>query len=95
MLATIAFADDTLVFAGNSASLVADLAGDAETARCVQSRLCRSGYAALRANVNCDCRNGVLTLVGNLPSFFLAQVAQSVALHAPGVEHVVNRIRVP
>jgi hypothetical protein len=93
MLATIGFAKDALVFAEDSA-IAPDLTADAEIARCVQIRLGSSCYAPLRADVTCNCRNGVLTLMGNLPSFFLAQKAQSVALHAPGVERVVNRIRV-
>jgi osmotically-inducible protein OsmY len=94
MFATSAFAEDAPVFTGNSASLVTDQVEDAEIVGSVQSRLCRSSYAPVRLNVSCDCRNGVLTLAGNLPSYFLVQVAQSVALRAPGVEQVVNRIRV-
>ncbi len=95
MLANIAFAADrTLVLAGNTASPPVGRNRDAETTRCVETRLCLSGYAAIRDNLTCDCRNGVLTLAGQLPSFFLVQVAQNVALRAPGVRQVVNRIRV-
>jgi hypothetical protein len=93
MLATVALVEDTLVFAENAAIAHVPPA-DAEIAKCVQIKLGRSGYALLRVDVTCDCRNGVLTLMGSLPSFFLAQLAQSVALHAPGVKRVVNRIRV-
>jgi osmotically-inducible protein OsmY len=94
MLANIAFAVDPLALAQESAPVAANRSSDAETTRCIENLLRRSGYTALRDNLSCDCRDGVLTLVGHLPSFFLAQVAQSVALRAPGVQQVVNRIRV-
>jgi osmotically-inducible protein OsmY len=95
MLAHIApTADHTLVLAGNTASPAVGRSRDVETTRCVATRLCRCGYVAIRDSLTCDCRNGVLTLMGELPSFFLVQVAQNVAIHAPGVRQVVNRIRV-
>src|SRR5262245_51177276 len=92
MLASLVFAEDTLRFADCASA--ASPAEDAKTACCVRTRLMHSHYAPLRADVRCDCREGMVTLAGNLPSFFLVQVALSVALHAPGVLGVINRIRV-
>jgi osmotically-inducible protein OsmY len=55
--------------------------------------LCSSPYLALR-NVTCDDRDGVLTLRGSLPSYYLKQVAQAIASRVEGVRQVVNEIEV-
>jgi hypothetical protein len=52
-----------------------------------------SPYLALR-NVACDCRGGVLTLRGCLPTYYLKQVAQAVVARIDGVRQVVNDIEV-
>jgi osmotically-inducible protein OsmY len=52
-----------------------------------------SPYLALR-NVTCDCRDGVLTLRGCLPTYYLKQVAQAVVARLDGVRQVVNEIQV-
>lgn len=59
----------------------------------IEERFRRSGYFALR-DVSCDARNGVFTLRGRLPSYYLKQVAQAVAAEVEGVLRVVNRIEV-
>jgi osmotically-inducible protein OsmY len=52
-----------------------------------------SPYLALR-NVACECRDGVLTLRGCLPTYYLKQVAQAVVANVDGVRQVVNEIQV-
>jgi osmotically-inducible protein OsmY len=60
----------------------------------VAERALRSSpYLALR-NVTCDCRDGVLTLRGCLPTYYLKQVAQAVVARLEGVRQVVNEIQV-
>ncbi len=59
----------------------------------VQERLLGSPYFALR-NVGCVYRDGVLTLQGSLPTYYLKQVAQSVVAETEGVTTVVNQIEV-
>jgi osmotically-inducible protein OsmY len=58
-----------------------------------QGRLLDSPYFALR-DVGCVYRDGVLTLRGSLPSYYLKQVAQAVVAEAEGVTMVVNQIKV-
>jgi osmotically-inducible protein OsmY len=53
----------------------------------------QSAYAALRG-VACECRKGVLTLRGRIPSYFLNQVALQLARNLAGVHGVVNRLEV-
>jgi osmotically-inducible protein OsmY len=65
---------------------------DAAIARCVHDSLAKSRYMPLRVLVHCQCRNGVVTLKGNLPSFFLKQLAQRIAMGVYGVEQVMNDI---
>ena len=59
----------------------------------VQGRLLGSPYFALR-NVGCVYRDGVLTLRGSLPTYYLKQMAQSVVTETEGVTTVVNQIEV-
>jgi osmotically-inducible protein OsmY len=58
-----------------------------------QGRLLGSPYFALR-NVGCVYRDGVLTLRGSLPTYYLKQMAQSVVAETEGVSAVVNQIEV-
>lgn len=44
--------------------------------------------------IECVSREGVVTLCGTLASFYLKQVAQSIASKVPGVNRVVNDIQV-
>jgi len=58
-----------------------------------EERLRRSGYLALR-DVSCLASDGVLSLHGCLPSYYLKQVAQELAAGVDGARHVINRIEV-
>jgi osmotically-inducible protein OsmY len=58
-----------------------------------QGRLLGSSYFALR-NVGCVYRDGVLTLRGSLPTYYLKQMAQSLVAETEGVTAVVNQIEV-
>lgn len=62
--------------------------------RRAQDRLADQPYAKLR-EVSCCYDNGVLTLVGRLPSFYLKQLAQEAVGGLDGIRQVVNRIEVP
>jgi hypothetical protein len=48
--------------------------------RAAQAALRRSDYFAIR-DVECEYDDGVLTMRGRLPSFFLKQMAQSAVAH--------------
>jgi len=51
------------------------------------------GYQQLN-NVDCQVEGNVLVLTGKLKSFYLKQVAQTVAMKIPGVASVRNQIEV-
>jgi osmotically-inducible protein OsmY len=65
----------------------------AAAAREAADRLWRSGYLALR-DVSCVALDGVVSLHGCLPSYYLKQVAQEIAAGVDGARCVVNRIEV-
>ena len=44
--------------------------------------------------VSCEYSDGVLLLRGQVPTFYLKQIAQTVVAKVPGVERVDNRIQV-
>ncbi len=44
--------------------------------------------------IRCDYRDGVLTLQGRLPTFYLKQVLQSILGGMPGIERIENRVDV-
>ena len=46
-------------------------------------------------DINCEFFEGVLVLRGCLPTYFLKQVAQTLAAKVDGVQQVDNRIEVP
>lgn len=50
-----------------------------------------SPYRQLR-RLKCDYEDGVLTVAGRLPSFYLMQLAQTMLINVVGVERVENRI---
>ena len=52
-----------------------------------------SPYLSLR-NIVCEYQDGVLTLRGCLPTYYLKQVAQAVVATLEGVRQVVNEIEV-
>jgi osmotically-inducible protein OsmY len=56
-----------------------------------EGQLRSNAYLALK-NVSCDYHDGVLTLRGCLPSYFLKQMAQTAVARLDGVRQVVNEI---
>jgi osmotically-inducible protein OsmY len=62
-------------------------------AEAAERRLRQQPYLALR-EVSCACRDGVLTLRGHLPSYYLKQLAQEAVADTPGVGRVENQIDV-
>jgi len=64
-----------------------------EVADHVRSELQHSPYRALH-NIAWEYREGVLTLRGRLPSYYLKQVAQTTVSRVAGVGRIVNEIRV-
>jgi osmotically-inducible protein OsmY len=58
-----------------------------------ERRLRGSSFLALRT-IDCEYREGVLTLRGRLPTYYLKQVAQEVVAEVEGVERVSNSIEV-
>jgi osmotically-inducible protein OsmY len=50
-------------------------------------------YFALR-DIICASQDGVLTLRGRLPSYYLKQLAQTVVADVEGVTRIVNEIEV-
>ena len=59
----------------------------------VECRLRGSHYLALR-DIGCDYHDGVLTLRGWLPTYYLKQVAQEVSAGVEGVRSIANEIEV-
>jgi len=51
------------------------------------------GYQQLNG-IKCEVEGSVLTLSGQLKSFYLKQIAQTVAVNIPGVSSVENLIEV-
>ncbi len=52
-----------------------------------------NSYLALK-NVSCDYQDGVLTLRGRVPTYYLKQVATAVVAGVPGIERIINQIDV-
>jgi hypothetical protein len=59
----------------------------------VRIRLRRSPYHELHS-VQCDFHEGVLSLLGNVPSYFFKQVAQSIVFSIERVEVIDNRLEI-
>jgi osmotically-inducible protein OsmY len=59
-----------------------------------EQRLAETPHRAALRDVRCAFRSGVLVLRGQVPSYFLKQVAQSAMTGLEGVQRVVNRIDV-
>lgn len=69
------------------------VAPSSDVASAAAGRLRESPYPTLR-NISCQFVNGVLTLRGTVPTFYLKQIAQTVVLNLPQVSRVDNRIEV-
>ena len=54
----------------------------------------QSPYQVLR-RVRCEFHEGILTLRGEVPSFYMKQIAQTTVRRVLGVEVLVNRLEVP
>ena len=64
-----------------------------EISKVATARLRQSPYAEIR-NVQCHFGDGVLTLQGQLRSFYQKQLAQAAVANVQGVTTIVNRTRV-
>lgn len=61
----------------------------------VQKALARSCHFTRHwREIECDYENGVLTLRGSVPSFYLKQVLQSILKNVPGVQRIDNQVNV-
>ena len=58
-----------------------------------QRRLWEARFRFSRS-ISCQYHEGVLLLRGQVPTYYLKQIAQTVVARVPGVEHVDNRIHV-
>ncbi len=61
--------------------------------RQAEARLRQSSHSELR-HVRCEFHEGALVLRGRVSSFYLKQLAQTLAAAVPGVQEIVNRIDV-
>src|ERR1700722_20386222 len=84
------FEDDPILPENCMPSLSASLPGVAEGA---EVRLRSNSYLALK-NVSCEYHEGVLTLRGCLPTYYLKQMAQTAVARLDGVQRIVNEIEV-
>lgn len=57
------------------------------------SRLAETGYAGLQ-NVRCESEGDRMILSGIVPSYYMKQIAQTVAGQIDGVEQIDNRLEV-
>ena len=57
------------------------------------ARLRCSAYRDVRG-VTCEFHEGVLTLRGRVPSYYMKQIAQSLVLGMDGAEEINNRLEV-
>ena len=56
-------------------------------------RFYRSPYRELR-DITCDFQEGVLTLRGRVPSYFLKQIAQSIVFSMERIGEIRNRLEI-
>jgi len=61
--------------------------------RLIRQKLDGSGPTALRT-VDVRARQGHVRLEGQVPSYYLKQLAQNIAIQTPGVERVTNHLQV-
>ena len=59
----------------------------------IQDRFHRSPYLPLRT-IECRLDDGVLFLRGNVPTYYLKQLAQTIGHSLKGIRLVVNELRV-
>jgi osmotically-inducible protein OsmY len=78
---------------GGAALLLPPAPRQVDPADLAERALRNSPYLALR-NIACEHHDGVLTLRGCLPTYYLKQVAQAVVARLDGVRQVNNDIEV-
>jgi osmotically-inducible protein OsmY len=66
---------------------------DQQTKACLERSLRQAPYEEIRP-ITCAFHEGVAILRGRVPSYFHKQLAQTIAMHAPGVVRVVNHVEV-
>ena len=59
----------------------------------VQEALHLAGYGELR-RVQVECDGESVTISGRVPTYYLKQLAQNIALDVPGIEHIRNELDV-
>jgi osmotically-inducible protein OsmY len=57
----------------------------------IEKQLAATGYTALR-RIECRVDDGVVELVGKVPSYYLKQVAQAAVLRLVDIREVRNRL---
>ena len=72
---------------------VVEQSGDTPLAAAVLGALDKTGYGWLR-RIAVVAEGGVAVLRGNVPSFYLKQMAQETVMAVPGVEGVRNELQV-
>jgi osmotically-inducible protein OsmY len=75
------------------ARLLAEGLDDLHLAERVERALRATGYGPLRS-VDVTAHARLIILEGRIPSYYLKQIAQSIALTVQGVEHVKNDLEV-
>jgi osmotically-inducible protein OsmY len=80
------------VDAGNGLAATG-LPGPTDMAEWAENRLRGNSYLALK-NISCEFEDGVLTLRGCVPSYYLKQVAQEAVAPLEGAARIVNQIAV-
>jgi|GEM_PF-810054 len=67
--------------------------GDERLQREASESLRTSGYAML-TSISCRVVDGILTLRGSVPTFYLKQIAQHYASRTTGVKEIQNQVSV-
>ncbi len=60
----------------------------------VHRALRESGYALPLREIQCDVSDGVVELTGDVPSFYVKQLAQTAVLRLEQIRGINNRLRV-
>ena len=76
-----------------SGLLVTQSLEDLHLAERVERALCATGYGPLR-NIGVTVHARLVILAGRVPSYYLKQVAQTIALTVPGAHQVRNDLEV-
>jgi osmotically-inducible protein OsmY len=77
----------------STAAILRESLEDLRLAERIERALLASGYGALR-NIDVNVHARTVILEGQVPSYYLKQVAQATALAVPGTMQVVNALDV-